>query len=66
MDQAFSGRRPPRRLQSPVTLRLMFLTLYLNIHISYRSQLPSYVLYFVLFYLKWSKDTFVGILTELK
>lgn len=45
MDQAFSGRWPPRRLQSPVILRLL---LYLNIHISYRSQLPSYV-FFILF-----------------
>lgn len=41
--------------QSPVILRLMFLILYLNIHISYRSQLPSYVLYFFVFYLNWSK-----------
>lgn len=53
MDQAFSGRRALE--QSPVILRLMFLILYLNIHISNRSQLPSYVLYFFVFYLNWSK-----------
>lgn len=43
---SFSGK------QSPFILRLMFLILYLNIHISNRSQLPSYVLYFFILF-KW-------------